>query len=502
MTSLPINNWRYYYLEGLPLHQLCANEMVQLDRLEYIVAQNPDAVKVKTKFGDLPIHLLCLNRRVSGAMIKVLLNHYPESLKEKNGKGQNRDLPIHLLCYNIRVSCAMVKVLLNHYPESVKETNGKGQIPLHLACDNPLAPNDLKEYLMRLHPDGVEKRTGAGDLPMHIICKQHASLDLIKNMFENYPDAVKERDSRNEFPLHIICDYRGPDESIRFLIDMYPAAVQEKNRRGELPLHLACQGGPSYDVIKYLLLKYPEAIRKKDERGKIPLHNLIYSYNSLCDYYANTVACLLVHHPCGINERDNDGDSPLHSANYKSFGLPIPSDVLDMLNFARENVTAILRPIQLVRILLRTKQELKQSTDDNQDHEGLQRTITVVSKFLFVITGINERRLTTLRLKMAMKSIDPDPNAQHWISESINPATARSVISHFIGPCHQAFVRMMVSHSNNGLDTRFWPYLLQRVTLKGDIASLVTYDYVSKMHTLLHVDTTITANRKRKSRSL
>lgn len=75
------------------LHSACAQNS-PLDVVQMLVKLWPDAVKVKTNYGDLPLHIACESNK-SMEVIQFLVETWPDAVKEKTACD---NLPLHVAC--------------------------------------------------------------------------------------------------------------------------------------------------------------------------------------------------------------------------------------------------------------------------------------------------------------------------------------------------------------------------------------------------------------------
>ncbi len=142
----------------LPLHLACC-ENASLDVVQYLVEEYPDAAKIQNCFrgsrhkmgccnvsldafvkwdsrfkeneGHLPLHWACM-RDAPLDVVQYLVRQNPDSIKGKTRLGQ---LPLH---YAVVASPKLVRFLVRMYPEAVEESDLLNVTPLALSGNHEL----------------------------------------------------------------------------------------------------------------------------------------------------------------------------------------------------------------------------------------------------------------------------------------------------------------------------------------------------------------------------
>ena len=111
------------------MHAACHGKQ-SFSVINFLLQQYPDAIKEKSKDGDLPLHAAC-RYELSLEVIVLLVKQYPDAVTEKSKDG---DLPVHLACQSYQ-SLEVIKFLVRHHPDTVKEKDNDGRTPFDLARD-------------------------------------------------------------------------------------------------------------------------------------------------------------------------------------------------------------------------------------------------------------------------------------------------------------------------------------------------------------------------------
>jgi ankyrin repeat protein len=283
-----------------PLHSAMREE-TDIDALRCLIRAYPDALHMKTNYGDTPLHLACFRRVNPEVVREVALSYNEPPLLTPNTAGQT---PIGIameefeglcrqsgLCSSksdytpdqqkaFDVLATLVKIL--HYGSSPHDDRDR-MGSLLLACvslhrrDVRLDPSFIRRA-MHLYPEEARISDDEG-YPLHVeasipvekytllngscwgCCNgnAHNRLGILRMLFELYPDACKTRNNAGEFPLNLMIQNGRPwDQSFALVLRKFPQA-----------LHWSV--GDSHKLFPLILSKVSK------ECGLATLHTLIRS---------------------------------------------------------------------------------------------------------------------------------------------------------------------------------------------------------------------------------
>ena len=251
-----------------PLHSSMREE-TDIEALRCLIRAYPDALCMKTTYGDTPLHL-ATTRRVSPEVVREIAISSSESLLlTPNTAGQTpMDIAMEefdSVCKSHCANCAKSTYL----PSQQRAFDVLATLVkiLHYGC-SPFDDRDrvgsLVPACMSLHRRDVRLS------PAFILRALHL-----------YPEEARLRDELGNYPLHIEASIPVEKMSLlsasgdgfceggchkrlnilRVLFDLYPAACRVRNTFGEFPLGLMIQNGRAWDQTFALVLRsFPQAL--------------------------------------------------------------------------------------------------------------------------------------------------------------------------------------------------------------------------------------------------
>jgi hypothetical protein len=244
---------------------------LEIEALRCLIRAYPDALKMKTSYGDFPLHLACC-RRVDAELVReIALSSSETMLLTPNNAGQT---PIGIAMEEFENVCkrgcsccvkadyqheqqrafdvlaTLVKIL--HYGSSQNDDRDKSGslvracISLHRR-DVRLDPAFIRRALY-LYPEEARILDSDGNYPLHIeasipvekmslldstaeaSCSGncHKRLGILRMLFDIFPDACKARNNAGEFPLGLLMAARGKwDQTFALILRKFPQALHD-----------------------------------------------------------------------------------------------------------------------------------------------------------------------------------------------------------------------------------------------------------------------------------
>jgi len=251
-----------------PLHS-AMREDVDLATLKCLIRAFPDALQLKTVYGDSPLHLACLRRADPEVVREVALAsstncHSP--ILEPNTAGQT---PIGVAMEEFRSLCRGGRfccVVSDYRPEQQRVFQILSAL-VKILYYGPTYQEQKHLSLVRacvsLHRQGVRLDPA-----------------FIRRAIHVYPEEVRVMDEEGNYPLHIEASI--PIEKmflldgtsgccggechtrlglLRVLLEVYPAATETRNAFGHFPLNLMIQNGRLWGhEVAVALRAFPPAL--------------------------------------------------------------------------------------------------------------------------------------------------------------------------------------------------------------------------------------------------
>lgn len=261
-----------------PLHSAIREE-VDVDALRAIIRAYPDALNLKTTYGDTPLHLTLLRRvspdfvrevalasssglesalatcngRISPILIQNTAGQTPIGITMEECQKSCKGSPCSMSTYWVYISklsfqkfSILAKIL--HYGPSGNDIKGQSLVGACVALHRKGARIDpvFIYNALRLFPEEARIMDDDGNTPLHI----ESSIPIEKmSLLDGYAAA-----SCNE-----ICHRRVG--IFRRLLEIYPEAVRIRNKNGDHPLNLMIQNGRPWDSSFALVVRtYPQAL--------------------------------------------------------------------------------------------------------------------------------------------------------------------------------------------------------------------------------------------------
>lgn len=252
----------------LPLHALFHNESTDnlQEIITYLIELEPSSIRMLDKHGNTPLQLACMNSNMNLNILQFLYNEYPEAMRIPDNDGY---LPINNLCSNRRISdtnsIAILRFILDIDNAFARGGNGGGRLPIDDAAMNK--SKAFCKVLVDAYPESVRDVENTGSLPFHMACRLNNDVDTIQYLLDLYPESINARERGGYLPIHCAATH-GNTKAVQFLLENDPDAASKatENSKCQLPLHLVCQHRDNgyLDTVKVLYDAYPEAIHKLD----------------------------------------------------------------------------------------------------------------------------------------------------------------------------------------------------------------------------------------------
>lgn len=228
-----------------PLHSAC-REGTDIAAIQSLIRAYPDALYVKTVYGDTPLHLAVL-RKANVDVVRLIaesrLERQSSPLLERNVSSQtpvdiameafqnscrggggccvvanalgahqvqtfdvlamlvkllfygcaNEDVNLVTACVslhrqNVRLDPAFIRRAITLFPEQVRVIDAEGNYPLHIEASIPVEKMSLLDSSITGCCNG----------------KCHTRLGVLEMLLEAYPEALKVQNSNNDFPLGLM----------------------------------------------------------------------------------------------------------------------------------------------------------------------------------------------------------------------------------------------------------------------------------------------------------
>jgi ankyrin repeat protein len=244
------------------------------------ILMDPSTIIEADRAGMLPLHLAC-GAAMNLENLELLLDEYPEAICTPDHNGR---LPCHAACTNPRVTVECLDVLVSAFPEALRTFDKVGALPLHIAIQRKM-PVDVILFLIESEEGAVRTREGSSQMyPLHLASRTGADPLVLERLADIYPKAIASVDANGNTIFHLACMQRQLTvELAELLLDRCSYDVIRKvNEDQSLPLHLAAQYRASLPVLQLLIDHYPEGLLCKDKNGNIPLHKAFQAtYNEM-----------------------------------------------------------------------------------------------------------------------------------------------------------------------------------------------------------------------------
>ena len=195
-----------------------------------LLAACPESVLQRGGDDELPLHGICLNGSLTIdrlSTIKLLLSAYKEGASVKNNLSC---LPVHY-AVETNAPVEVLEVLFEAYPEALNSEANVEQNLLKNAVSRRSI--DLLQCLIQRSPILARTPCTDGKLPLHAAAR-YGTRRWVKLLYEAYPDAVRMfTTNKGRLPLHFALKDRWSGSSslndragiIRFLLKQFPGAV-------------------------------------------------------------------------------------------------------------------------------------------------------------------------------------------------------------------------------------------------------------------------------------
>jgi hypothetical protein len=273
-----------------PLHS-AIREGTDLEALQAIIRAYPDALHMRTTYGDTPLHLACL-RRVRPDIVRAVAfagsvglekalahcNGRISPILDKNTAGQT---PIGIVMEEYQRICqgsvccshaadvspwsfeqtrcfdtvaCLVKML--HYGPTEDHNQGQSLVGACVALHRKGALVDpaFIHRALTLYPEEARFRDDDGNTPLHV----EASIPVEKMSLLDSPTATQ----CDRCCVQVSSRLTGRMGVLRKLLEVYPEAACLRNVMGDFPLNLMAQNGRPWDRTFALVIRtYPEALQ-------------------------------------------------------------------------------------------------------------------------------------------------------------------------------------------------------------------------------------------------
>lgn len=252
-----------------PLHSAMREDM-DLATIKCLIRALPDALHLKTIYGDSPLHLACFRRANPMVVREVALassNGHLSPVLETNTAGQT---PIGIAMEEFRSICRARA----RFCCVVSEYRYEQQRVFHV-----LATLVKILYYGPSYQDHQQLSLVRACVALH---RQGVRLDpaFIRRAIHVYPEEARVQDPEGNYPLHIEASVPiekmslldGTDGCcggechkrmgvLRKLLDVFPGATEARNRFGHFPLNLMIQNGRLWGHEVALALRaFPPAL--------------------------------------------------------------------------------------------------------------------------------------------------------------------------------------------------------------------------------------------------
>lgn len=220
--------------------------------------------------GMFPLHIACASG-MNIENLEYLLDEYPEAICTTDNNGR---LPFHAACTRGSTTTEVLDLLAEAFPEALRTFDKQGAVPLHIALQRKLPP-EIILYLIDKEIGAVRTREASTQMyPLHIAARAGADPTILERIADIYPQAIDSTDSKGNTIFHLACTFRQLTvEFAEILLDRCdPDTVRKVNEDQCLPLHIAVQYRACWPVLRLLIDLYPEALLCKDKKGNVPLH--------------------------------------------------------------------------------------------------------------------------------------------------------------------------------------------------------------------------------------
>lgn len=372
-TSLYQNTWGHRSC----LHHACENNLV-VDIVKFLLIRNPGQSLSRDNHQNLPLHLAC-GSQASIEVVKLLAEDEEISINAQSQLGLREShsgiiyrsvslgisstmgyTPLHYACGE-GASLEVVRYLVRQCPSALQTLGGSMALPLHLACSRRFPMLNVIAFLVARFPralmlstsDGCSVEYGGGGTPIQLAAKSHASLELIKFLYEQCPAALEGPDGRRtnvavqyacssgaspdviEFLLgkafietydglermkdgktllHATCANLDSHCLVRAILERFPDDIAVPSNSGDLPLHSACQAHACLQVVRYMIERYPKALRIVNKDGNLPLHRFFSGCSNIRDVDVPTIRFLAEQSEEALLARNYQDMTPFHLA--------------------------------------------------------------------------------------------------------------------------------------------------------------------------------------------
>lgn len=239
-----------------PLHT-ALRHYKNLERIQWIMNKNLQALEKRNWDGDLPLHIAFQNRVPEEAAV-VLIESFPEAANIRN---RQQLFPIHIALKARGLYSANLIRFMFQTQESVS-----GSSVLHYALQHH-ASFDVIQSIIEADETVCQIITkDVGNLPLHVAAREIQDLEILKLVVETYPEALMIRNKNDQLPLHMAIKNQNAANA-DYLLHMSPWSLNERCKNHD-PLMIAANSLHDNTAIMNQLLDPPRLAPKRPEYPK------------------------------------------------------------------------------------------------------------------------------------------------------------------------------------------------------------------------------------------
>lgn len=275
-------------------------EETNVEALRALIHAYPDALQMRTPYGDTPLHLACL-RKVNFDVLREVAQASCQCLESSSticGSVTHRLSP--LIARN-RAGQSPISIAMDEYQKVMKTKHWCTttiQTPEQAYSFEALAALVKMLHYGPGHGDERDESLVAACLSLH---RNDVRLDpsFIRRALYLYPVELRVVDRDLNYPLHVEASIPvekmvlldAPHSStsnccdgachkrmglLHMILDIYPDAAKHRNKEGKFPLDIMIQNGRPWDkTFAYVVRAHPEVLRwLKNMSPKVVSHML------------------------------------------------------------------------------------------------------------------------------------------------------------------------------------------------------------------------------------
>ena len=121
-----------------------------------ILAETPEAAKIKNGYGSLPLHVISqrntkIDAKTKERLIIALIRAYPGALSEEGGVG--RRTPLHII-FTDYISPKLTAFMIEKGTQATFMRDKNDWLPVHVACSRHVSPDKLR-MLVNANPASI-----------------------------------------------------------------------------------------------------------------------------------------------------------------------------------------------------------------------------------------------------------------------------------------------------------------------------------------------------------